>query len=148
MAYTPGVKRKEIALVRETRRLPIMGEVLVKLNDKVSSETVVARTNLPGDPYIVDVAEKMGIDPSVNKVSEYMIKKLGDPVEEKEVIAKISLLMGIFKKEAFSPVEGFIEHIGERTGQVVIRSPDVPLELSPGRLCDSIPVSGSTLQIP
>lgn len=149
MAYTPGLKRKEIALVRETRRLPIKGEVLVKINDIVSSETVVARTNLPGEPYIVDVAEKIGIDPSVNKVSDYMIKKLGDPVEEKEVIAKISLLMGIFKKEALSPVEGFIEHIGERTGQVVIRSPDVPLEMKayiPGAIHEILPNEGVVVE--
>jgi len=46
-AYTPGLKVTEKLLVTKKRILPLKGEVLVKVGDKVTPDTVVARTNLP-----------------------------------------------------------------------------------------------------
>lgn len=62
-AYTPGLKVKEFYTVREERRLPIPGEVLVKVGDVVSPDTIVATTKLPGEPHVVNVAEVLGFDP-------------------------------------------------------------------------------------
>ena len=48
-AYTPGLKIKRVEVVNKERSLPIDGEVLVSVGDKVDFDTVVARTEIPGD---------------------------------------------------------------------------------------------------
>lgn len=65
MAYTPGLKIKELVIIRKTRRLPIKGEVLVNVEDRVTPNTIVARTNLPGDAHIISVANELGLDDQV-----------------------------------------------------------------------------------
>ena len=47
-AYTPGLTVTRSTVVRKTRRLPLAGEVLVKVGDRVAWSDVVARTQLPG----------------------------------------------------------------------------------------------------
>ena len=47
-AYTPGLKIVGKTLVQKDRRLPMMGNVHVKVGDKVTAEQVVASTDLPG----------------------------------------------------------------------------------------------------
>ena len=42
-AYTPGLKVTERAVIRKTRRLPILGEVMVENGQAVLPHTVVAR---------------------------------------------------------------------------------------------------------
>ena len=49
-AYTPGLKVTERAVVRKTRRLPLLGEVLIEKGKAVSPDMIVARTDIPGNP--------------------------------------------------------------------------------------------------
>ena len=44
-AYTPGLKVTEKILVKKHRILPLKGDVIVKVGDKVSPKDVVARTH-------------------------------------------------------------------------------------------------------
>ena len=62
-AYTPGLRVAELTVLRKVRRLPIKGEVLVAKGDAVTSDTVVARTHLPGNGQLVNVASKLGRPP-------------------------------------------------------------------------------------
>jgi len=110
-AYTPGLKIKNAMTVEKERRLPIKGNVLVKLNDTVVDDQIVAQTLVPGDPEILSAAMKLGT--TADHVAELMIKKVGDKVTKGEVIAKYSFLFGLFKRILESPIEGTIETISK-----------------------------------
>jgi hypothetical protein len=126
-AYTPGLKVVKRALVRKERRLPLKGEVLVSLGEKVESDTAAARTHLPGNVELVNVANHLGIDPKA--VRKYLLKKEGEHVSKGELIAKNPGLFGLFKSEFLSPVSGFVETISEATGKITLRQEPVPLEM-------------------
>ena len=72
-AYTPGLKIVSKTLVEKDRKLPLKGEVKVKKGDKVTAETVVAATNLPGNVYPLNIANLLGCEP--NEISVYLKKK-------------------------------------------------------------------------
>ena len=128
-AYTPGLKVKKAMTVSKTRRLPIIGDVCVKVGDEVDYETVVAKTNISGDAEIVKVAALLGFASKPSDIIAYMKKEVGDQVSKSEVIAGYSVLFGLFKKWAYSPIDGTIESASTVTGQVIIRGLPVPVEI-------------------
>ncbi len=126
-AYTPGLKIKRVTTIRKERRLPIPGEVLVKEGDLVSFDTVVARTFVPGDPYILKVARELGVE--AEDLSSYLLKKVGDRVKEGEVIARYRTLFGLINREVRSPVTGVIEDVSTTTGRMIVRGDPKPVEI-------------------
>lgn len=126
-AYTPGLRVAERTIVRKKRILPIPGEVLVKKGEDVVSSTIVAKTDLPGKVYTVNVVNRLGIAPS--EIREFMLKKEGDSVTKDEVIAENRPIISWFKTQVRSPIEGFVETISSVTGQVLLREPPRPLNL-------------------
>lgn len=148
-AYTPGLKVKENVIVRKTRTLPVDGEVLVEEGDLVKSSTIIARTLVSGDPHIVPVAMRLGVDEQDLKY--YMLKKQGDPVHEGEIIAAHSSFFGLFKSYCKSPVNGQIEFVSISTGQVSIREAPKPIEITayiPGKVTKVITKRGADIEIP
>jgi len=146
-AYTPGLKVKKALVVRKTRRLPIKGEILVNVRESVHSDTIVARTHVPGDLQIVRVAQILGIE--LEDTEKYMVRKTSDYVKKDEVIAKSTSFLGLFKTFVRSPVEGTIEHVSNVTGQVVIRERPIPVEVKayiPGTVVNIFPEEGVTIQ--
>ncbi len=127
-AYTPGLKVAEITKVVKERRLPIPGEILVTEGVKVRGEEIVARTNLPGGVKPINVSGLLGIPPE--EVREVMKKKEGDEVQVDEVIAETKGFFGLFKSQVKSPTKGTIESISEITGQVIIREPPEPVQVT------------------
>ncbi len=127
-AYTPGLKVSRYTIIRKDRRLPLKGEVLVKEGQKVKAEDIVARTQIPGNVVLVNVAAKLGIDPS--EIRKVMLKKEGDPVKKDEVIAAAKVFFGLFKSELKSPIDGIVESISEITGQVILREPPINVEIN------------------
>ncbi len=55
-SYTPGLKVARFTLLRRERKLPLAGDVLVTVGQKVEAETCVARTELPGNVQTVNAA--------------------------------------------------------------------------------------------
>ena len=125
-AYTPGLKIAAQTTIRSERRLPLMGDVLVEVGNQVSAEEVVAQTNLPGNVQMIHAANLMGTSPS--NVGQFMLKKVGDSIEEDEIIAQSNGLFGLFKSEVRSPISGTIENISDVTGQVIVREPPTPVQ--------------------
>jgi hypothetical protein len=126
-AYTPGLKVTEKVLVTKKRILPLKGEVVVKVGDKVSPDTVVARTNLPGNVEPINIANILGLPPE--DVPEHMLRKEGEKVKENEVIAKSKSFFGLFSSECRSKAEGTVESVSSITGQVLIRGNPIPVEI-------------------
>lgn len=142
-AYVPGLKVTKRSVLREERRLPLKGEVLVKAGDKVEAETIVARTHLPGHVELVNVANQLGIDPKA--VKKAMMKKEGDKISRGEIIAQNAGLFGLFKSQCVSPIDGFVETVSDATGKVTLRKSPEPVNLTAfvqGEIEEIIPDEG------
>ena len=138
-AYTPGLKVTTNIKLRKERRLPLKGDVVVNVGDKVSADDIVARTELPGDVETLNLAGKLGVLP--NELKHFMKKKEGDPIEKGEIIAETSGFFGWFKNEIKSPIKGTVETISDITGQLILRAPPTPVEIDAymdGRVVDII----------
>jgi len=127
-AYTPGLKVTKRTIIKKERRLPLKGEVLKKVGDRVKAQDVVARTDLPGKPFMVNVVNKLAIGPA--EVVGAMQKQVGDKVEKDELLAMSTSFFGLFKSRCFAPLSGTVEQISNVTGQVVLREPPVPVEVT------------------
>jgi len=148
-AYTPGLKVKKFTIVSKTRRLPIQGEVLAKEGDTVTHDQVVARTQVPGEVHLINVANALGVDPE--EISQFMLKGLKDPVAKNEVFAQRSSFFGLFKSFVKSPVDGTIELVSDVTGQVALREAYIPVEITayiPGKVVHVMPREGVTIRTP
>lgn len=108
--------------------MPLRGEVLVKVGDRVTAETVVARTELPGNVQTVNVANKLSILPE--DIERHMLAKLGEWVEEGKFIAESRSFFGLFKSRCEMPAAGTIESVSDITGQVIIREKAIPVEVN------------------
>jgi hypothetical protein len=126
-AYTPGLKVTERILVTKKRILPLKGDVLAKVGDRVTPDTVVARTLLPGNVEPINVANILGIPPE--DIMHHMLRKEGELVKQGEVIAKSKSFFGLFTSECKSKNEGSVESISSITGQVLIRGNPIPVEI-------------------
>jgi len=127
-AYTPGLKVSPQTEVRKERRLPLKGDVLVSVGDWVTAETVVAKTELPGNVQTVNVANRLSILPE--DIERNMLVKLGDWVNEGDLIAQSRSFFGLFKSSAKMPVSGTVESVSDITGQVIVREKAIPVEIN------------------
>jgi len=125
-AYTPGLKVTDRLQVRKQRILPLKGDVLVEVGDRVKPDDVVARTELPGNVVPINVANKLGIPPE--DIDMVMTKKVGESIKEGEIIA-LSKTLFIFKTTCSATINGKIESISSITGQVLQRGKPSPVEV-------------------
>jgi hypothetical protein len=141
--YTPGLKVSEKELVTKRRILPLKGDVLVKVGDKIHPDDVVARTHLPGPVETMNVANILGVPPE--DITSCMKKRQGDKIVVGEVIAENKSFFGLFKSEAKSKTEGTIETISHVTGQVLLRGQPVPVQVKAyleGEVVEVFPLEG------
>lgn len=168
LAYTPGLKRKALYNVVKERRLPVAGEILVNVGDKVSYDTIVARAFVPGDPLEISVATQLGCNGE--SVPKYMIKKIGDKFKKGDVIAKRPgplAFMGSSWGEKYcqSPCDGTLEYLSDveffdeelgrkirySSGRALIRHPPIPVEVDayvPGAVVELLGKEGVTIECP
>ncbi len=146
-AYTPGLRLADKLQIRKNRNLPLPGDVMVKKGDKVKSDDIVARTNLPGKVHSVNVINRLAILP--NDLRKNMLKKEGDSVVKDEPIAETSPFIKMFKSICLSPITGIIESISDITGQVLLREPPKPVQISAyidGRVVETIEKEGVVIE--
>jgi hypothetical protein len=146
-AYTPGLRVSEFTTIRKDRRLPLLGEVLVKKGDRVTHDEVIARTNLPGDVQALNVAHRLSLVPA--DLPRYMLKKEGDSMKRGDVIAESSSFFGLFKSRCESPIDGTVETMSTVTGQVLLREPPIPVEVRAyldGTIAEVHPREGATVE--
>lgn len=147
-AYTPGLQVIERMVLRKERKLPLKGHVLVKKGDKVTSDDIVAKTELPGNPELVNVANRLGVE--AGEVPGSMLKKVGELVKKDELIARSKGLFGVlFKNDCLSPITGTIEHISDTTGKALIRAPAIPVEVKAfidGEIIEVLPQEGVVVE--
>ena len=101
-SYTPGLTVTEQAVVRRRRMLSLPGSVLVTTGETVRANQAVARAELPGKVYPLNLANQLGVAP--DEIYEYLIKKAGDPVQKDEILAENKPLIKWLKTEILSPI--------------------------------------------
>jgi hypothetical protein len=127
--------------------LSLPGRVLVGMGETVRANQAVARAELPGKVYPLNLANQLGVAP--DEIHEYVIKKAGEPVQKDEILAENKPLIKWFKTEILSPVTGTVESVSPVTGQVLLREPPRVLELLgyiDGRVVEVIPQQGVVVE--
>jgi hypothetical protein len=146
-AYTPGLKVLHETKINKERRLPLKGTVVVENGTTVQPDDIVAKTDLPGNVQMVNVANQLNID--ADDVNDAMTVKVGSEVRKDDMIAETKGLFGMFKSNVTAPVDGTIEVISDTTGQVVIREAPIPVEIDAymsGRIKEVIPEEGVVIE--
>ena len=126
-AYTPGLKVSAAAEVRRTRLLPLAGELLVKLGDRVQPDTVVARALLPGNAVTVPLARQLSVAPA--DLPGLLLVKEGAAVKKDEPLARSKGLFGMMKQTVVAPVAGTLESVSRASGQAILREAPQPEEV-------------------
>jgi hypothetical protein len=127
--------------------LPLPGTLLAKNGDAVTSHQAVARAELPGKVYPINLANQLSIAP--DEITDYLVKKQGDAVQKDEILAENKPFIKWFKTEVRSPVAGTIESLSTVTGQVLLREPPQVLNLLAyidGRVVETIPQQGVVVE--
>lgn len=127
-AYTPGLVVSERTLVTKRRLLPIRGDVLVARGSRVDARQVVARTELPGNVQLMNIAHHLGIEPA--DVMGRMKVGIGQAVAKGQTLAENVGLFGLFRSHVDAPCDCTLETVSKVTGQVLLREPPMPLEVT------------------
>lgn len=146
-SYTPGLTVTDRTVIHRRRMLPLPGKVVVNIGDTISSQQVVARAELPGRVFPVNLANQLSVAPG--EIREYLTKKEGDVVGKDEILAENKPLIKWFKTEIPSPVAGTIESVSTVTGQVLLREPPRVLQLLAyvdGTIIETIPQQGVVVE--
>lgn len=146
-AYTPGLKVSPCTIHRARRILPIAGDVLVDVGDRVSARDVVARTFMPGAVAPVNLANVLSLPPA--DVPECMLKQQGERVDVGEPLARSKGIFGLFKTEYTSKTAGTLETVSATTGQIMIRGEPIPVQVLAyltGTVVEVIPSQGVAIE--
>lgn len=142
-AYTPGLRVTANAELRRERRLPLKGDVLVEKGAVVAADTVVARTELPGNVQTVNLAARLSLDPA--RVPAALLVPVGAAVRRGDPIAEAKGMFGLMTQRAESPADGTIESVSSVTGQLIVRERPMPVEVGayvPGVVDEVLPGEG------
>jgi hypothetical protein len=104
-------------VIRRERRLPVRGEVLVELGDRVEATDVLARGPKPGEFRLFDIARVLAVPDG--EVSVHLRKETGDTIQAGEVIAARTGAIGFLSRTCRSPFDGSI--IASKRGRVLMR---------------------------
>ena len=146
-SYTPGLTVTEHTVIHRRRMLPLPGKVLVAVGDQVRSDQAVARAELPGKVFPINLANQLSVAPG--EIKDYLVKKEGEAVEKDEILAENKPLITWFKTEIRSPVSGTIESVSPITGQVLLREPPRVLQLLAyvdGTIVETVPQQGVVVE--
>jgi hypothetical protein len=151
-AYVPGLRVTELTTLRRERILPLKGDVLVELGQRVVAEDVIARTELPGPVKTINVVNLLGIDQS--QINDNMLKQVGESFEAGEIIAESKPLLGLkflsfLQTRVVAEFDGTVDNVSSITGQVILRHPPRRVELQAyvdGKVVEVRPQEGAVVE--
>ena len=146
-SYTPGLRVAEHAVIARERRLPLKGEVLVKVGDRLSAETIVAKTELPGAVHPINAVNVLNILPQ--DLAESLTIKVGEAVKREQIVASTKSFLGLFKSQLRAPVDGIFESFSKITGQIIFREVPIPVTIDAyldGSVTQVFPEEGIEIQ--
>lgn len=146
-AYTPGLKVSARTTYRARRLLPVTGEVLVAVGDRVRARDVVARTFIEGDVVPVPLAALLSVP--AGDVPGLLLVRQGDVVKAGDLIARTKGIFGFGRKELPSPAGGTVESVSATTGQMMLRGEPLPVEVKAyvdGSVVEVLPGEGAVVE--
>ncbi len=109
-----------LRLVRKTRRLVYPGDVFVTEGQKVTADSIIARTEIDNAaPLRIKVAAFFKI-PN-NKIGDVLSISVGDSVKQGDQIATQKAGLFSARQTLATPYTGVVEHISLARGEVMIR---------------------------
>ncbi len=147
VAYTPGLKVTNRVRHRTRRLLPIAGDVLVEVGQKVGAEDVIAQTFMPGDVTPINLANLLSVPPA--EVSECLLVKEGETISVGQPLARTQGIFGFFKNEYKSKTAGTLESVSKVTGQLIVRGEPLAVQVRAflaGEVVEVIPSEGVIIE--
>lgn len=146
-AYTPGLKVTSCTRFRARRLLPVAGDVLVGVGERLGADDIVATATLPGDVTIVNLANVLSIP--AGDVPSAMRIPAGGPIEAGMLVAKSKGIFGFFPSEYRSRNSGTVENVSQVTGQMIVRGAPKPIHVRAylaGEVIEVIPGEGVVIE--
>jgi len=131
-----------LATIERERTLPVAGEVLAKLNQKVGPTDIIARATWAREHVLIDVARALSISP--NAADRLLRVKEGERVPAN---TEIAISRGIISRTIRAPREGRVVVAGG--GQVLMETGETSVELRsglPGTVVQVIPYRGAIIR--
>lgn len=131
-----------LTTIERERTLPVAGEVVAKLNQKVSPTDVIAEATWARDHVLIDVARTLSISPNV--ADRLLRVKEGDKVAEG---AEIAISKGIIPRTIRAPRGGRVVVAGG--GQILMETGETSVSLKaglPGTVVQIIPYRGAVIR--
>lgn len=125
MYYPPKTQVSPLTTIRRERMLPLPGEVMVHVGQRVEPWDIVAQAAAPGGYHIVEVAPALKVQEIGFR--QYLLKHEDDEVKAGEAIA---VRRGFGRRAVRSPVSGFLAAVG--AGRVLIEAGTNVIELRAG----------------
>lgn len=142
MYYPPETRVSPLTTIRRERMLPLTGQVLVHVGQRVEPWDVVAQAAVPGGYRIVEIAQALKV--REGDIRQYLLKHEGEDVKAGEPIA---VRRRLFRRAVRSPVDGFLVAVG--AGRVLIEADTAVMELHAGmrgRVASVRPDWGGTIE--
>ncbi len=146
-ALVPSLQVKAKTVLKKWRELPVPGKVLVESGAEVTPETVVAEAELPGDLYVMRIAEKLGIE--AHEAIKGLKVEIGQEVKKGDLLCEHKGLFGLFNSRFLSEEDGTVEFISDKTGHLGLRAEPRKIELKAyvrGKVTEVIPEKGALIE--
>lgn len=127
------------------RRLPALGEVTVTPGMRAVSDTVIARTLLPGRPTVVNLSEVF--DTAPKDIPRLLERKVGDKIKQNDIIAQRK---GFGRRLYRAPFDGTLSAYDEASGYISLTPQPEPFNLEAyvrGQVIDLVPSYGANIQV-
>lgn len=135
-------------MVRKQRRLPVAGDILVRIGSRVEPDDIVARASIPGTPLTVDVAGPLGVKPKGGQ--RLLARPVGSTFAAGDVLA--SRRQGLARRLTVkSPVAGTLTGYDAATGQATVTPASTNFELQAyidGVVTEHLPYRGVVIDTP
>lgn len=133
-------------MLQRRRCLPVPGEVLLEVGDRVLDQTVVARAPSRGRLHTVNAARVLDILP--DEVPGAMLHEVGARVAAGEPLARTRGLWGLLASVCRAPVDGTVAAVSAHTGRILLEEPGPVQEVQaflPGIVTDLVPGLGAVV---
>jgi hypothetical protein len=129
--------------IRRTRLLPVSGNVLVRVGQRVNASDVIAEAQVATRHVLLDVRRAMG-GTTAAAAEKTIVRAEGDKLQQGDIIAETG---GVFARILRAPANGTIAMIAG--GRVLLAVETQPLQLLatiPGVVTDLHPERGATIE--
>jgi hypothetical protein len=121
----PSVTINKQTRISVRRLLPEAGELLVQPGQPVNAISVIGRTTVAGQRYVIDIARQLGMPPV--DMDEAVVVTVGDTVDRSEIIASYRQPGALFRQTVRAPVSGYVAAIGP--GWILLETEQAEIEL-------------------